>query len=835
MDLYREIRQAARQLAGAPAFTLPAVLLLALGLGAAIAMFSVVDAVLLRPIVPEQDRVVVSFPRDPSKDRPFQEISPPEFRDWREAATSFQELAAFGAGSGMYTLLLDDARSVDFRGVGVTPTFFEAVGQKPLLGRGFENDDELPQAEPVLVLGHGLWREAFGEDPAVLGRTLRLGARVEDVYTVVGVMPPGFDFPNQTRAWMVFRRGQRVDDRGWHFFLTVGRLAHGVTLEEARAEMEIVDERVLEETGRGQLASRRIEVVPILEFFLGASAPRVVLILQGAVVLLLLVACVNVSGLCLARNASRHRELSVRAALGATRARIARALLSETALVALGGGALGLVLARAGLAAILALAPSPFGGVPRLAEARLDLASALFALLASAVAAGLVGLGSVWGASRRPPSPSRSGDSPRTVRARRGLIVFQVAASVVLVLGASLMMGSLLRLTRADLGYRPERLLMLWVDGPVDPLESPPAQRQLVGRLIERLEAVRGVESAAAILLPPFGGGKVGWDLWFVAESQGYGFVPTEKVDKATGKSVTYFGPPPESFEENPAINWEAISGNYFETMGIPLLSGRTFTEEDSEDAPRVVVVGKRFAERLWPREDPIGKRIITLGHRYDQERRAEWQTVVGLVADARYREIEGSRLDVYVPYLQSTMVSGSLVLRTAGDPLATLPPVRAAVNDVGPELRIQRVGTLESAVDRELLPWRFQTALLTAFAASALLIAAVGIFGLLAHSVSVRAREIGLRMALGARARDVLVLIVRQGMKPLFLGLACGLLIAYFSAEALAAHLYEIAPTDVATYVAVSLLVALVGIAAAYFPARHAARVDPLSVLKHE
>ncbi len=832
MDLIREIRQAARQLLSAPSFTLPAVLLLALGLGSAIAMFSVVEAVLLRPLVPNQDRVVVLFPRDPSGDLPFEEISPPDFRDWRDASTSFEELAAFNAGSITESLELEDGRWVDILVVGVTPTFFDALNGRPLLGRSFENADELPQAEPVLVLGHGLWREAFGADPAVLGRTVHLGARAEDVFTVVGVMPPGFDFPNQARAWMVHRRGQRIDDRAWLFLLTVGRLAPGVSLEEARAEMETIDERVLQETGRTVLANRRVEAVPVLEFFLGTSAPRVVLILQGAVVLLLFVACVNVSGLFLSRNTSRQREISVRAALGATRARIARALLAEAGLVALLGGAIGLLLARAGLEMILALAPS---GVPRLAEARLGLASVAFAVTASAVATGLIGLGSAWGATRGPLSSARSTDSPRTTGIRRSLIAFQVMVSVVLVLGASLMLGSLVRLTRADLGYRPEKLLMLSVDGPVDPLESPPAQRQLIARLIERLEAVPGVGTAAAVLIPPFAGGKVGWDLWFVAESQGHGFVPKEEVDPTTGKSVTLFAPPPESFAENPAINWEAISGNYFETMGIPLLSGRTFTDEDSEDAARVVVVGKSFAERLWPGEDPVGKRIITYGFRFEQDHRAEWQTVVGLVADARYREIEGSRLDVYVPYLQSQVVSGSLVLRTTVDPLAVLPSVRAAVNDVGPELRILTVRTLESAVDRELLPWRFQTALLTAFAASTLLIAAVGIFGLLAHAVSVRAREIGLRMALGARAYDVLVLIVQQGMKPLLLGLACGLLVAYFSAQILAAHLYDVSPTDSATYAAVSVLVAFVGLAAAYVPARRAARVDPMSVLKHE
>ena len=832
MDLYRELRQVARQLASAPAFTLPSVLLLGLGLGSAIAMFSVVHAVLLRPMVPEQERVVVLFSRDPSKDVPFQEISPPDFRDWRDAATSFQELAAFGAGSGTFSFLLEDGSSVDFRGVSVTPSFFQAVGQTPLLGRGFESDDELPHAEPVLILSHGLWREAFGEDSSVLGRTLRLGARAEDVYTVVGVVPPGFDFPNQARAWTVFRRGQRIDTRDWQFLLTVGRLAPDVTLEEARSEMELIDARVLEKTERAHLATRRIEVVPLLDFFLGRSARSAVAILESAVGLLLLVACVNVSGLCLARNANRHREVSIRTALGATRARIARSLLLETALIALGGGALGIVLARALLGAILVLAPS---GIPRLAEARIDLATTAFAVLAAAAATALVGLGPAWGASRRPLSPSRASDSPRTVQARRALIVFQVAASVVLVIGAGLTTKSLVRLTRADLGYRPTRLLMLSVEGPLDPLESPRAQHEIVGQLIERLEAVGGVDSAAAVLLPPFGAGKVGWDLWFVAESQGFGFVPMERVDAQTGATTTYFGPTPESFEENPSINWEAISGNYFETMGIPLLSGRAFTEADSEDAPRVVIVGRSFAERLWPSENPIGKRILTLGHRFDQERRAEWQTVVGVVADARYREIEGSRLDVYVPYLQSQMVSGSLVLRTAGDPLSVLPSVRAAVSDLGSELRIQSVRTLESAVDRELLPWHFQTALLSAFAATALLIAAVGIFGLLAHSVSVRAREIGLRMALGADARAVLVLVVRQGIKPLFLGLASGLVVAYFSSQALTAHLYEIAPTDGATYLAVTLLVALVGLAAAYVPARRAARVDPLSVLKHE
>jgi putative ABC transport system permease protein len=819
MDLYREIRQALRQLASTPSFTLPAVLVLGLGLGAATAMFSVVDAVLLRPLVPDQDRVVVLFPRDPTGDLPFEEISPPEFRDWRDGATSFQGLAAFNAGSSTNSLELEDGRWIDFRLVGVTPTVFE-------------NADELPRAERVLVLGQALFRDAFGADPAILGRTLRLGARAEDVYTVVGVMPRGFDFPNQTQAWMVHRRGERSDERGWQFLLTVGRLAPGVTLEEAQAEMEVVDERVLKETGRSWFADRQVQAVPILEFYLGSSAPAVVLILQVAVLLLFLVACVNVSGLFLSRNSARGRELSVRAALGATRAQIARALLVETGLVTVAGGALSLLVARAGLAAILALAPS---GVPRLAEARLDLPSSLFAVMVSAAAAGLIGLGSTFRASRRSLSPTRSGDSPETLAGRRHLITIEVAASVVLALAASLMLASLMRLMRADFGYRSENVLMLEVDGPIDPLESPRTQQQLIRALIERFEVVPGVESAAAVLLPPFGGGKAGWDLWFVAESQGHGFVPTEKVDPATGRPAIYFAPAPGSFADNPSVNWEAISGSYFETMGIPLLSGRTFTDEDSEDAARVVIVGKSFAERLWPGEDAIGKRILTGGHRFDEQRRAEWQTVVGVVADARYREIEGSRLDVYVPYLQSQIVSGSLVLRTTGDPLAVLPSVRAGVSDVGSELRILTVRTLESAVGRELLPWRFQTALLTTFAVAALLITAVGIFGLLAHAVSLRTREIGLRMAVGAKSRDVMMLVLRQGTKPLFVGLICGLIVSYFSSEALAAHLYEVTPTDGPTYLAVTLVIAAVGIAAALVPARRAARIDAISVLKHE
>lgn len=833
--VWQEIRHALRRLLSAGGFTVATVLLLGLGSGAATAIFSVVQAVLLKALIPGQDRVVVMHLRDPSADSPFTPISLPDFLDWRDATTSFEVLAAFGMSTSKVSLGLD-GKSLGARAVMVTPSFFDVVGQKPHLGRGFLPGEERPEAERVVVLSYGLWQQAFGGDEGILGTRITLDGGREP-YTIVGVMPPGFAFPNQVRIWIIARNESPIDERGWSFLLTVGRLASGVTAEQARSEMALIDTRVLEETRKVVVVPRRIETVPVMDFFLGKNTRSSLWILEAAVGLLLLIACANVTGLFLARTASRHREVAIRIALGASRGQLVRAFLAEASLVSLAGGVLGVVLARAALTMIVALGPF---SIPRLSEAKVDLFTLAFTVLVVGAAALLVGLVSVLVATRRPPAEAlsaatRSSVSPGRSRLRQSFILFEVAVTALLLIGASLMINSLMRLMHADLGYRPEQLLLLRVDGPMDPVESPRAQRALMQDLMTRVEALGDVASVGTILRPPLREGRGGWDWWFVAESQGFGFVPYEEVDSDTGETLTYLDPPPEAFDQNPPINWQAVSGSYFRTMGIPLLRGRTFTENDTEDAPRVVIVGKSFAERLWPGEDAIGKRIISYGYRYDEDRRAEWQTVVGLVADARYQEIDRARLDVYVPYQQSPLVPGNLVVRTIGEPLAVIDSVSNIAKEIDPELQIGDVRTMETVIDRELMPWRFNTTLLTVFAGSAFFLAALGVFGLVAHSVTQRTHEIGLRMALGARAEDVLRLIVREGMRVVLAGLVGGLGLAYLSARVLSAYLYEVAPTDPATYLVVGLLITVVALLSCYFPARRAARLDPAVVLRAE
>ncbi len=832
-----DLHQALRRLGKTPGFAVAAVLLLGLGIGASTSIFSVVQAVLLEPIAPDQDRVYVVYERKPKDEVALSEISLPHFFDWREKTTSFEDMAAFNSTNGSFTVFLDTSESISVDTARVSPSFFQTLGITPHLGRGFRPDEDQPESDHVVVLGYGFWQQVLGGEENVLGSILVMEGTARNTFTVVGVMPLGFEFPDRARLWIPLRKEDPIwPARGFSFLFAVARLAPAVSVTRAASELDALIPRLYREHDLPQAATRRSHFVPLSRFFLGEGTHTALWILEAAVGILFLIACFNVASLMLARTSSRHKEIAIRTALGASRRRLARAFLTETTILALAGGALGVVIARAALDVMTAMAPS---GIPRLDAVAIDTSTVLFATTIAAASAVLVAFGPAIGSTQCAPAEMlaavRASAPSRFVAMRQGLVFFQIAVTVFLVVGASLLTGGLYRLMQSDLGYRPERLILMSVKGPADAYDTPDKQKALLARSLERIDRLGAVDAVGAVLVPPFQAGTLGWDIWWVAESQDAPWETTHRRHPETGEMLAFFHPSREFMESNPVVNWEAVSGGYFQAMGIPLLRGRAFDDRDIEEAPRVVIVSESFAERLWPDEDPIGQRMITLGHRVDENRRSEWQTVVGVVGDARYREITGTRLDVYIPYQQSKFPPSALAVRTLGDPRAVVESVRFAVSAVDPNLRLERVRTMESVVDDQIAPRRFNTTLLGVFAGLALVLAALGVFGLLAQSVGQRTHEMGLRIALGARASDVIRLVVGQGMRLVLTGLVAGLVAAFLAARAMSAHLYEIAPTDPATYAGVSMLISIVAFVACYLPARRAARIDPSVALRAE
>ncbi len=830
--LLQEIRHALRWLSSTPGFSIAGVLLLGVGIGAATAIFSVVDAVLFEPLVLDEDRVYVLYERKPADEVPFSEISLPHFFDWRERTTSFEDMAAFTPTHSRYGLELDGGEHIEVLAAQVTPSFFQMLGVQPFLGRGFLPEEDLPESDHAVVLSYEAWRQIFEADEEVLGRRIRLEQRDR---AIVGVMPPGFEFPSGAKLWTPLRKEDPIwPSRGFSFLFAVGRLAPGVAVEAAAAELDALIPQLYRENDRAEAASRRVHAVPVLDYFLGDNTRSALRVLQGTVVMLLLIACANVSSLFLARGSLRRKEIAIRTALGASRRHVTRAILAETAVVALVGGGLGIFVAHTALESILALAPS---GLPRLDQIGIDWPMLLFALSTAGAAAVLVAAGPAIGATRRSPavaiSDARGSVSTESVRLRQSFVFFEIAMTFVLVVASGLLIESFFNLKNTDLGYRTERLLLFDIKRPAGSYESVEESRSLIRRSIERVEGLSGVSRAGAVLVPPFAAGALGWDLWWVAESQNPPWDTVFRTHPETGEELDFSAPSLQFMEQNPRVNWEAISGGYFSAMAIPILSGRTFTGEDTENAPRVVIVSESFAEKLWPDRDPIGQHVITLGHR-SENRRSEWQTVVGVVGDARYRELTGTRMDVYIPYQQSRFVPMALAVRAEGDPLAAATRVRLAIAEIDANLRVERVRTMQSVIDSELLPWRFNTTIVTVFALVALVLATLGVFGVVSQAVAGRAHEMGLRIALGASARDVLRLVLRRGMRPVLLGVAAGAGVA-FSGARLQAHLYEIAPTDAAIYGVVTLVIVAAAGLASYLPARRASRLDPAVVLRSE
>ena len=831
MDSFRQdLRFALRQLRRSPGYTAAAVLTLALGIGANTAIFSVVDTALLRPLPFSQaSRLVLLWESRPQSGFPQLPLSYPTFADVREQARSFEGLAAWTSQpETTFNLTLgDEPQPVQY--ALATTNFFDVLGVTPTLGRAFGPAETQPGAAPAVVLSHALWTR-LGGDPALVGRTLRLGGRAHEV---IGVLPRGFRFvsaPREAELWLAIEQQPdptqaRRFARAARSLGAVARLRDGVSVESARAEITGLAARFAA-ADPGFYRDWAMTVVPFHDQVV-AGVRRTLLVLLGAVSCVLLIACANVAGLAIARGQGRRAELAVRAALGASRARVARQLLTESALVGVLGGALGLLVAFWGLDLLAALSFRVRGVfVPYaldLGAARLDLRVLLFTLAVSVGTGLLFGILPALSASRADARAGLAGAGRGAAagnghRARRLLTVAELALSVVLLVGASLMVESFRRLQQVDAGFRPEGVVAADVRLPRFRYGERERVAAFYGALLDRLRMDRGVDAAAAVSALPLSG-----------------------TESATGVLVE--GRPPASPAERPSVHHRAATPGYFSALGIAVKRGRGFTDHDGAAAPKVAVVNETLARRLWPGEDPIGKRLALdleamrfFGDRPPQiDLAAGLREVVGVVADVRHSRLDAQAApELYVPFAQRPSPDMTLVLRGSAAPAALAAAARAAVRALDAEQPLANVTTLGALVQAALAPSRFRLRLLGAFAVLAFVLAAVGLYALVAHSVARRTPEIGLRIALGAERRDVLVMVMREAAALAGLGLALGGAAALALARGLRASLFGVSPAHPAAYAAAALALGAMAALASYLPARRAARVDPATALRN-
>jgi putative ABC transport system permease protein len=824
-DLSEALRLALRRLARRPGLNTAIVLILALGIGISTAVYSVARRVLLRPIpVAEMGRLAVAWEVEPSQANALVEVSYPYFLDWRSANHSFEDMAAFGSVNWSHEFRSAPRRET-VPSAAVSASFFDTLRARPLLGRTFVPRDDEAGAERVLVLSYSLWQRRFAGDPAVVGQTVA-GA---PPCTIVGVMPKEFDFPQGAQVWTSVagylesaRRSMTPGAfRGLGVLYVVGRLKPRVALESARADLAAISHRLSLADGFSD-AGWDAKLVPLVDHYLGASTRRALEALAVASGFVLLLACSNVAVLLLVQAIARRGDLAVRQALGAGAARAALPDVAESVLLVFLGGFGGAVLARWAVQAVVAFGPT---GMPGLPQASVDAGALAFALLVTIVIAALVALAPAGIASRLAIVPAlksggRGGGADRRgARLTRLLVASEVALSIVLLVGSALMVRSLGKLLRIDLGFVPERTLSLSVGLLAEKYPKIAQRRAFVRELIERLGPLPGVVAAGAVYLRPLESGPIGMDSSLLAEGS--------PLDLRSVQANSVF------------VNWEVATPDYFRAVGTRLLEGRSFTEHDTEEAPKVVVVSQGLARRLWPGQSALGKRLHTNGARADFKDGmfvdVEWQTVVGVVEDARYRGIQNPRPDVYLPYGQAEESAQYFVVRTAGDPLALAGVVRDQALALDPDAEVGNVTTLTALVDRALVPWRFTSALLVGFALAGLVLTASGLFAVLHHLVSARTREIAVRMALGAEPRRVRAFILGEGLRVTTLGLLPGLGLSLVLAKALSSLLYEVGERDPESYLAGAGMIGLVAVAACLLPARRAARVDPATALRSD
>ncbi len=802
-----DVRLALRSLTRTPVLTAVVVATLALGIGANTAIFSVVDGILLRPLpFPESEELVGVWADFTERGGPEREwLSYPNFADLREQATSLESLAVY---QGWAPTLTDDGEAERLLGAQISAGMFAGVlGVNPLIGRPFRAEEAVPGAEGVVLLSHGLWRSRFGASLDVVGRSLSLDG---EPHTVVGVMPEGFrpPFVRDADVWRPLRMNAGSScGRGCINLRSVGRLAEGASLARARSELEGLSDRLREQFPAAN-AGTSFYPVSLREDLVGEARTPLWLLL-GAVGFVLLIACVNVANLLLARGAARKGQVAVRAALGAGRGRIAREVLVESLVLAGLGGAVGVGLAYWGTDLLVAMAPD---GIPRIHEVTVDPRVLAFTVVVTVAAGLLFGFLPALTASRTDLRESLAGegrggdDAAVGRRTREGLVTIQIALALVLLVGAGLLVRTLQSLDSADLGYEPAGVLTLSLNLPPGRYAEGPDRTAFYARLLDRLRSLPDVESTGAVSSLPLSGFDS--DVDFLVEGQ---------------------APPPP---DRPQTVWiRPVTPEYFRTMGIEVVEGRGIEEGDAPGSPRVVVVNESFAERHFPDRNPVGLRIGPGGS--DDP---DWYEIVGVVENVKHFGIrEAEPPAAYFSHGQIPFTSMFVAARTGGDPEALVPSVRGAIADLDPGLAASRIEPMSSVVRDALARERFTAALLGLFAALALVLASVGIYGVVSYGVSRRRREIGIRIAVGAEPLRVAGVMLREGALMAAAGIGGGLLGALVVSRLLEGLLYGVAPTDPTTFVATAGLLAGVALAATWIPAWRASRVEPARILRVE
>ena len=813
-DLFGDVRYALRSLRKSPGFTVIAVLTLALGIGANSGIFSVMNGVVLQPLPyaepAELMRLASKFPTL-GFDKFW--ISPPEYFELQERNRSFASIGAYRTGTASVG---GGATPVRVTSAIATHTLFETLGVPAQIGRSFNAEEDAPNGEPVAVLSHELWQNAFGADPAILGRTVIVNGNST---RVTGVMPPGFDVADaQVEIWLPAGLDPaNRQNRGSHFLDVIARLQPGVSAQQAHADvarMVAMWTELNPDTHVPSPDNHPIFMTTLQDDMIGNVRPALLLLL-GAVGFVLLIACANVANLLLARAESRQREIAVRAALGAGRARLLRQFLTEGVVLALIGGTLGLFLGYAGVQMLVASNPE---GIPRAAEISLDGTVVTFTLLVSLLTGLLFGLAPALNLTARVMNRSLRDGVGRTTagaarqQVRRALVVSEMALAVILVVGSGLMLRSFAELQRVDLGFNPERLLSFQLFLPSAGYEGGPAQNAFYERLLPRLASLPGVTGVSAMSgLPPRRD----------VNANDTEFEGVEQTPDGPAHNVDYY---------------QFVDRDYLQTMQIPLVAGRTFDATDAAGAP-VVMINERLARVFYGDANPLGRRI-----RPCCGDGTPWLTIIGIVGDVKQggvAEEVGTEMYAYAP--QTAEVLGfaprtmNVVLRTQGDPLSVAGAVRAEVAAIDPTLPIANLATMEDVLHDAVARPRFLTLLLGFFAAVALALAAIGTYGVMAYSVAQRRQEIGIRMALGARASSVLGMVLGQGLIVAGLGLGIGVVGALGLTRLLQSLLYNVSATDPAAFIAAPALLAVVAVLACLIPARRATRVDPATVLKTE
>jgi len=804
-DLLHDLRYAARTQLKNPAFTIVAVIALALGIGANTAIFSVVNTVLLRPLpYKDPDRLVMVWEDATKAGYPLDVPTNANFIDWRNQNQVFEGMAAIAYDNFNLTGAGEPER---LQGRRVSASLFPLLGVDPQIGRVFTAAEDQPGSERVVLLNYGVWQRRFGGDPGIVGKAISLNGKG---YTVVGVMPARFQFPTSTdQVWVpIAFTPEQAADRTTHYLRVLARLKPGVTLSQAQTEMSTIATRLQQ-----QYPESNTDVgaaVTLLQEYRVSDIRPALLILLGAVAMVLLIACVNVANLLLARAAVRQKEIAVRVALGARRQRLIRQFLTESLMLSAMGGIVGLAIAYAGLILLRSFIPQ---NISQAREISIDFKVLGFTLLVSVATGVIFGLAPAIQAARfnqietlkEGGRDAATGSSSR--RLRSVLVTAEVAISLVLLIGAGLLINSFLRLRNVDPGFRVDNLLTMNIVLPEPKYQEPERRSAFYRELVQRVEALAGVRSAAVTTSLPL-------------YSQGNSIV------------VVFEGRPDPKPGQEPIIVTRIISPEYFDTMGIPLLKGRQLTEQDKRTSPRVVVVSEAMARRYWPNEDVIGKRIA-LGKVKKPE---DWIHVIGVVKDVRQILTADSKPQMYLSHQQTNFFAPEdLVVRTDVDPTSMAATVRNAVWEIDKDQPVSDIQTMEEILADSIARQRFSMLLLAIFAGVALVLAAVGIYGVMSYSVAQRTHEIGIRMALGAQAGAVLRLAVSYGMKLVIIGIVVGLVAAFALTRVMSTLLFGVTATDPTTFTLISVLLVLVAAIASYIPARRATKVDPMIALRYE